>query len=126
MVKAEEILSRAAGWNAGATKERFPEDAEQNLLDRTERGVVVRPERYGPWQTVYKRFVEWQKSGPIEKIFLCKELHLVETFYLKLKEFRASLLVMISSLTVFWLLSIWLVSVFFLHNADEYSIRNRL
>ena len=27
------------------------------------------PERYGPWQTVYKRFVEWQKSGLIEKIF---------------------------------------------------------
>ena len=27
------------------------------------------PERYGPWQTVYKRFAEWQKSGLIEKIF---------------------------------------------------------
>ncbi len=27
------------------------------------------PERYGPWRTVYKRFVEWQKSGLIEKIF---------------------------------------------------------
>ena len=27
------------------------------------------PERYGPWQTVYKRFREWSKSGLIEKIF---------------------------------------------------------
>ena len=42
MEKAEEILSRAAGWNAGATEERFPEDAERNLLDRAERGVVAR------------------------------------------------------------------------------------
>ena len=42
MGKAEEILSGAAGWNAGATEERFPEDAERNLLDRAERGVVAR------------------------------------------------------------------------------------
>lgn len=27
------------------------------------------PERYGPWQTVYKRFVQWQTSGLLEKIF---------------------------------------------------------
>ena len=27
------------------------------------------PERYGPWQTVYKRFREWSDSGLIEKIF---------------------------------------------------------
>ena len=27
------------------------------------------PEQYGPWQTVYKRFREWSKSGLIEKIF---------------------------------------------------------
>jgi transposase len=27
------------------------------------------PERYGPWQTVYKRFVKWQKAGIFEKIF---------------------------------------------------------
>ena len=42
MGKAEEILSRAAGWNAGTAAERFPEDAEWNLLDRAERGVVAR------------------------------------------------------------------------------------
>ena len=30
------------------------------------------PERYGPWQTVYKRFREWSESGLIEKI--CYEL----------------------------------------------------
>ena len=27
------------------------------------------PERYGPWQTVYKRFVQWQTSGLLERIF---------------------------------------------------------
>ena len=27
------------------------------------------PERYGPWQTVYKRFVKWSDSGIFEKIF---------------------------------------------------------
>ena len=27
------------------------------------------PERYGPWQTVYKRFVKWQEAGIFEKIF---------------------------------------------------------
>ena len=27
------------------------------------------PERYGPWQTVYKRFVQWQTTGLLELIF---------------------------------------------------------
>ena len=27
------------------------------------------PERYGPWQTVYKRFAKWSKAGIFEKIF---------------------------------------------------------
>ena len=27
------------------------------------------PERYGPWQTVYKRFQKWSKAGIFEKIF---------------------------------------------------------
>lgn len=27
------------------------------------------PERYGPWQTVYKRFAKWQEAGIFEKIF---------------------------------------------------------
>ena len=27
------------------------------------------PERYGPWQTAYKRFVQWQESGLLESIF---------------------------------------------------------
>lgn len=33
------------------------------------------PERYGPWQTVYKRFAQWQESGLLELIFhdLCAE-----------------------------------------------------
>ena len=25
------------------------------------------PERYGSWQTVYKRFVKWQEAGIFEK-----------------------------------------------------------
>ena len=34
-------------------------------------GAVWRdlPDRYGPWQTVYRRFREWTESGLIEKIF---------------------------------------------------------
>ena len=27
------------------------------------------PERYGAWQTAYKRFVQWQASGLLEKVF---------------------------------------------------------
>lgn len=27
------------------------------------------PERYGPWQTVYRCFCEWQDSGLLEQIF---------------------------------------------------------
>ena len=27
------------------------------------------PERYGPWQTVYKRFMKWSKAGVFAKIF---------------------------------------------------------
>lgn len=27
------------------------------------------PERYGTWQTAYKRFVQWLESGLLEKIF---------------------------------------------------------
>ena len=33
-----------------------------------QRGGICRRDT-GPWQTVYKRFAEWQKSGLIEKIF---------------------------------------------------------
>ena len=27
------------------------------------------PERYGPWQTVYKHFAKWEKAGIFEQIF---------------------------------------------------------
>lgn len=27
------------------------------------------PERYGAWQTVYKRFLQWQEAGLLERIF---------------------------------------------------------
>ena len=27
------------------------------------------PERYGAWQTIYKRFVQWQEAGLLEQIF---------------------------------------------------------
>ena len=32
-------------------------------------GIFWIARRYGPWQTVYKRFTEWSESGLIEKIF---------------------------------------------------------
>ena len=36
------------------------------------------PERYGPWQTVYKRLKEWTESGLIGKILheLCEDADL--------------------------------------------------
>ena len=42
-------------------------DANCPIYFGTETSVL--PERYGPWQTVYKRFKEWSESGLIEKIF---------------------------------------------------------
>ena len=72
------------------------------------------PECYGPWQTVYKRFSQWQKDEKLRQLFenvrenpdmqdLCyrrnlyqsawytdfyhyKERHLVECFFMKIKE----------------------------------------
>lgn len=36
------------------------------------------PERYGPWQTVYDRFRQWQKQGVLERIFQQLRLKLDE------------------------------------------------
>ena len=35
------------------------------ILFRTRSGIPWRdlPERYGPWQTVYKRFARWERDG---------------------------------------------------------------
>ena len=43
------------------------------------------PERYGPWQTVYKRFVQWQESGLLERIF--REIERISKF-LKMRSQR--------------------------------------
>ena len=28
------------------------------------------PEYYGPWQTVYKRFAQWQENGKLKEMFV--------------------------------------------------------
>jgi len=40
------------------------------ILFRTRSGVPWRdlPERYGPWQTVYKRFARWEQDGTWARI----------------------------------------------------------
>ena len=64
----------------GKTKEIFrehrtiPEDPWEmlnSIFCGAKSGVAWRelPEQYRPWQTVYKRFAEWQKSELIEQIF---------------------------------------------------------
>ena len=40
--RLKNVFSGATSWNTGAATERFPADTEWNLLDRTERGSMVR------------------------------------------------------------------------------------
>lgn len=64
------LFSRSADGRQGSTEARTQGDAERDLLDRPKRcRRRDLPERYGPWQTVYKRFKEWSESCLIEKIF---------------------------------------------------------
>ena len=59
---------------------REPRDLLNGIFWIARSGAAWRdlPERYGPWQTVYKRFREWSESGLIEKIF--HELESVSKF----------------------------------------------
>lgn len=70
MGAAAALVSGAADGRQGTSEAGTQGDAERHLLDRRS-GAAWRdlPERYGPWQTVYKRFKEWSESGLIEKIF---------------------------------------------------------
>ena len=45
------------------------------------------PERYGKWQAVYARYRLWKQKNLFAFIF-CKERHLVECFFQKIKWFR--------------------------------------
>lgn len=44
------------------------------------------PPRYGPYQTVHRRFQNWVRSGVIEKVLLALAKHLKEAGGLDLKE----------------------------------------
>lgn len=55
-------------------RERPPKDSRQMLngifwILRSRASWRDLPERYGPWQTVYKRFAKWSKAGIFKKIF---------------------------------------------------------
>ena len=67
MGTAAALFPRATEGRQRASEAGTQGDAEWHLLDRPKRSGL--PERYGPWQTVYKRFKEWSESGLIEKIF---------------------------------------------------------
>ena len=70
MRAAAALFSRAADGRQGTSEAGAQGDAERHLLDCSKRSAWRDlPERYGPWQTVYKRFKEWSESGLIEKIF---------------------------------------------------------
>lgn len=56
------------------TRGRPPKDNRQMLngiLWVARSGAAWRdlPERYGPWETAYKRFSQWQEAGIFETIF---------------------------------------------------------
>lgn len=56
------------------TKGRPPKDTRQMLngifwILRSGASWRDLPERYGPWQTVYKHFAKWEKEGIFEQIF---------------------------------------------------------
>ena len=70
MGTVEEVFSGETAGTLGRPR-KDSRDMLNGIFWIARRGVAWRdlPERYGPWQTVYKRFVEWQKSGLIEKIF---------------------------------------------------------
>ena len=98
------------------------------------------PERYGPWQTVYKRFKEWSENGLIEKIFheLGEEADLqdisIDSTYIKAHKGSSSSsrssaespFAMTSSLPASLLSSISPASVSCLHNPSGYAFGNML
>ena len=56
------------------TKGRPPKDTRQMLngifwILRSGASWRDLPERYGPWQTVYKHFAKWEKAGIFDQIF---------------------------------------------------------
>jgi transposase len=54
-----------AGWQVAR-----PPPGLNSILFRTHSGIPWRdlPERYGPWQTVYKRFARWERDGTWARI----------------------------------------------------------
>jgi transposase len=56
----------AEGWALAGP----PAGPQWHLVSGAYRGVPWRdlPERYGPWETVYKRFVRWQTDGTWARI----------------------------------------------------------
>ena len=55
-------------------KGRPHKDSQQILngilwIERSGDAWRILTERYGAWQTIYKRFVQWQEAGLLEQIF---------------------------------------------------------
>ena len=60
------------------------------VLYRYRAGIPWRdlPERFGPWKAVHPRFSRRAEKGVHDRE-LCKERHLIESFFCKLKQYRA-------------------------------------
>ena len=70
-----EYIKRYIPEEQGVTSRGRPPKDSRTMLNGIfwilRSGVAWRdlPERYGPWQTVYKRFAKWSKAGIFGKIF---------------------------------------------------------
>lgn len=68
-----ERISGHLSVETGARRGRARKDDRQMLngilwIVRSVAACRDLPERYGPWQTVYKRFVRWQEEGIFETL----------------------------------------------------------
>jgi hypothetical protein len=57
---------RPKRWSVEGSSGRHKRDS----LEAEDRGALARPmpERYGPWQTCYDRFVRWQQDGTWDRL----------------------------------------------------------
>ena len=60
----------AVGWAARASVGGSPQGHRRDPLEGAYRRTLARdlPERYGPWQTCYDRFVRWRRDGTWERL----------------------------------------------------------
>jgi transposase len=65
----EDLMPGASRRGGGAWRDH--RQVLDGLLWKLNTGAQWRdiPERYGPWQTIYDRFVRWRRDGTLDRIF---------------------------------------------------------